>query len=194
VECQTEGVVKDKKCIWVSNEKEDYKCQEVKESCEVIEREITCSFSGAAESDNGVLNCFWLYSKNWGSAGNCKEKSDSSLRCWEAKRMNQCTLSDVTNFGSNCIWVKNVCYKTENECEMITESSLCEIDGSVKSEKCIWLEGKTVSKTIKPCVSEVYFIFLHYFFLFCFHVFIFFYIVINIIIKLIKNDIFFLIV
>jgi hypothetical protein len=99
------------KCIWVANEEEGYKCQLVKNSCADISRKDVCEKLGAAElkteETTSALDCFWLYNggESDNVSGNCREKNDSTLTCEEAKRSDQCTASNVDNFGANCIWL-----------------------------------------------------------------------------------------
>jgi hypothetical protein len=48
------------------------------------------------------------------------EKSDGNLRCDDARRSNQCPLSDVINLlEKKCIWVLNICYDVKNTWECI---------------------------------------------------------------------------
>jgi hypothetical protein len=64
-----------KKCIWVSEEGDGQKCQEIKSACEKIDRSITCKAPGAAETEIEALWCIWLDENSTGTpeavAGRC---------------------------------------------------------------------------------------------------------------------------
>jgi hypothetical protein len=65
--------------------------------CSTLENENDC---------NNKNYCFWLYKSNLGNDGDCKSKIDSSIICSNAKRSEQCTISDVNNLGNNnCLWL-----------------------------------------------------------------------------------------
>jgi hypothetical protein len=64
---------------------------------------------GGAGSGGVALECFWLYDEDGNegtNAGRCKSKDDVSVVCGDAKRSEQCTLNDVMNFGTNCVWLE----------------------------------------------------------------------------------------
>jgi hypothetical protein len=107
--CEKSGAAKSEnvtyECIWISEESEKQKCQEIKTSCGNISTSATCEYSGAAKSENKIYDCFWLYNKSSGNDGNCEDKNDSSLTCSDAKRNDQCMNTNISNFGTNCLWI-----------------------------------------------------------------------------------------
>jgi hypothetical protein len=114
----TEGVVWDKECIWVSEESKGLRCQEVKSSCEeIIIGSVVCEKAGAAKFEDMVYDCFWLYDGSWGDSGSCKSKNNGSLGCSDAKRSDQCTNTNINNFGNNCLWIKNETNETRDICK-----------------------------------------------------------------------------
>jgi hypothetical protein len=86
------------------------------------------------------------------------------LRCDEAKRSNQCPLSNVNNLKEKkCIWALNTCYDVKSTCESITANEdVCETNGAAVNSssgdtlKCLWLEENTTEKVIGRCANEVY--------------------------------------
>jgi hypothetical protein len=150
--CKTEGIAGEgKKCIWIENEEEGERCQEVKNECSDIERgPITCEFTGAAAfaesgtSGTEALECFWLYNSEDEDGGKCEDKNDNGLKCSDAKRSNECEDDTIDNLGKN---------------------------------NCIWLEGNSSVNKNSKCTPKVlffFFLFYFYFLLFSF-IFILFY-------------------
>jgi hypothetical protein len=61
-----------KKCFWVDSEVDNYKCQEVKDACNKITREITCNTRGVVEpSTNYIVGCVWIEGEEEGQR--CQE-------------------------------------------------------------------------------------------------------------------------
>jgi hypothetical protein len=134
-----------------------------KDGCEICKTGCVTKCSILAE--NGSCNknddCFWLYNESEGEKGSCVEKSDGGLRCDDAKRSNQCPLSDVINLlEKKCVWALNMCYDVKNTCESIRNRDVCQTEGAAvaTSEKilnCLWLEENITRNTGARCAIRV---------------------------------------
>jgi hypothetical protein len=69
-------------------------------TCDKIVDSVQCT------TDMSDFDCFWLYDSASGTSGACQTKTNSSLKCGDAKRPDQCLLNDVMNFESNCVWLE----------------------------------------------------------------------------------------
>jgi hypothetical protein len=169
-----------KRCTWINEEEDGYKCQEIQNSCERITRgPKTCEYSGTAKTEDGKKNydCFWLYSEEEGEKGNCKEKNDTVLLCGDAKREKQCPLSGVNSLEEKkCVWIPggvvSRCVDVKSECEDLSNSTWCETNGAAVSEtttlECLWLHGSGTESGEGKCVSKVLLICCCYFCLYFF--------------------------
>jgi hypothetical protein len=145
-------------CVWIEPEEAEYHCQVIQNSCEAIEREIACNFTGSAKSGETQLDCFWLYNgdESEGNDGICKEKQDDEIECSDAKRQGQCsTITGINNLGSSkCVWVNDEttghkCQQIQNSCESIEREITCNFLGASKLESpemvlsCFWLHSSS---------------------------------------------------
>jgi hypothetical protein len=136
----------------------------LEDKCKTYNNKCKLKCSAFTESEKCRSDdCFWLYNESEGEEGNCKEKDDNNLRCDDAKRSNQCPLSDVNNLKEKkCIWVLNRCYDVKSTCESITVGGdICEANGAAVTSngdtlKCSWLEENTTKNITGRCTNEVY--------------------------------------
>jgi hypothetical protein len=120
-----------------------------------------------------------LYSESTGENGICKEKDDEFLRCSDAKRSNQCPLSNINNLKeSKCVWVVNTCYDVKSDCESITANEdACETEGAAIETngdmlKCLWLKQNTTKNIVAKCINKVYSNPFFYYIIFFFYYFV----------------------
>jgi hypothetical protein len=56
----------DGKCIWVENEDNNHRCQEMKGACNVVDRPLTCGKYGTVVVGSDAVECVWLEGKGTG--------------------------------------------------------------------------------------------------------------------------------
>jgi hypothetical protein len=74
-QCTTTALAEiNKKCIWVEEETNGQKCQEIQTSCEDITTAATCEEEGAAfsETNQNDISCIWIIKSDEENGGECK--------------------------------------------------------------------------------------------------------------------------
>jgi hypothetical protein len=104
--CETAGVGKDKECIWV--EGEDIKCQELKEACESIITEPSCTYFNTKQFDQQSFLCAWVKSEDV----KCQTRHES---CGTIMNRNLCESLGVSLSGE-CFWLEQNGSEPKQQC------------------------------------------------------------------------------
>jgi hypothetical protein len=130
------------KCKWITEEEENYKCAEIKSTCESISRNKTCEVAGVA----GTKTCKWIAEEE--DNYKCAEIKST---CESINRNETCVFPGATLNFLPCVWIdivgsRGACLISVVECfDLVFD--VCELFGvslttafglTVRDAPCIW--------------------------------------------------------